>query len=128
MDKEEIMIREWEQRYESYRQYRAQYITVTSFVVPGVVLGIGISRSDGFNLAAQLVVLVTVCMVVICYIAAHIIAFPAIKNLGKCLKKLEKDLGMSDFHTTESLQRSLWVSFAGSIITVIIILLIYFMA
>lgn len=121
MDKT-ILLEEWKERYASYRQYRAQYLTVLSVAVTGWLIGMGLSLKDENDGLSRSIILIFILILTSCIIAAHWIARKEVTRLGERISLLEKNLNMGDFHTTRLLEMSMLVSTIGSIIIFIITL------
>lgn len=103
----EILLKEWEQRYESYRQYRGHYITVLSTALTAGLLLLGYIITGNLEKNSKLVILSLHLAVFLTLIVAHRIARKHIRKLGERLDALELALGMEDFHTTALLESTL---------------------
>lgn len=113
-----IMLHEWEQRYQSYRDYRAQYLTVLSISATAYLLGITLALSLDLTVGLKAIVLSLMVMGLIVLAIAHVIAGIAIGWLGVRLSLLEDALGMRPFDTVGTLRVSLRVSQSAVIITI----------
>ena len=113
-----IMLHEWEQRYQSYRDYRAQYLTVLSISATAYLLGITLALSLDLTVGLKAIVLSLIVMGLIVLAIAHVIAGIAIGRLGVRLSLLEDALGMRPFDTVGTLRVSLRVSQSAVIITI----------
>ena len=114
MDPKEVLLKEWEQRYESYRSYRGQYLNVLSLSLTAWLVAIGYVASNFDRRFACLIILSVVVLVMCALILAHYIARAGIKALGRRLDSLQKELGMAPFPTTRLLERALVVTLVGS--------------
>lgn len=127
MDKEiEIQLREWEQRYESYRAYRSQYLTALSICASGYIIGISLVTGLDIPGTVRTVVFAVMLVGLILLGIAHMIALKATRILGERMAELQHTLGMTPFDSTWLLRSSLRVSLVGTgvltIITLIVVL------
>jgi hypothetical protein len=116
MKEDEKLIREWEQRYKSYRQYRTQHLITTLLATIAVVLGLAFAVSGKVSSDVRVVILSSMCAVIAAYVIARVVAIRTIKALGDRIKWLEDEIGMEEFQTTAQLQKSLPVTLYGGII------------
>lgn len=125
MDKEsEILMREWERRYESYREYRNQYLTVLSICASGYV--VGMSLAAGLNIPAiiRAIIFGVTLLGLILLGIAHFIALKAVDVLGERMSELQAALGMRPFNNVWLLKTALRVSAAGTAVLVILTLVV----
>jgi hypothetical protein len=116
MEQDEKLIREWEQRYKSYRQYRTQHLITTILATAAVVLGLAFAVSEKVSSDARVVILASMCAVLAAYVIARVVAIRAMKALGERIKWLEDEIGMEAFQTIAQLQKSIPVTLYGGIV------------
>ncbi len=116
MEQDEKLIREWEQRYKSYRQYRTQHLITTVLATVAVVLGLAFAVSEKVSSDVRVVILASMCAVIAAYVIARVVAIRAVKALGDRIKWLEDGIGMEKFQTTAQLQKSLSVTLCGGVV------------
>ena len=95
----EILLREWEQRYETYRAYLRQYLYGMGIVLTAYVIGLTLSFSLKIDPTPQLALLGAMLFAVFTLLVIHWRSIQAIDQLGKRIKILEAKLGMDDFDT-----------------------------
>ena len=122
MDDKLIMIEEWKQRYDSYRQYRTNYLTVLSAGTTAALFLLSYVFSARIDRYPKLILLSLVSLISVCLVIAHYIARPNIRRLGDRIELLEKELEMQPFRTTLMLQSALVVSHVYCWLVTIIIL------
>lgn len=119
----ELLLREWEQRYESYRSFRAQYLTILSITASGYIVGLAVALGEKFPTKYRPVVLVGAGLLLIASIAGHVIGISLIRKLGDRIDTLEESLRIRAFRTTRPLEIGLCWSLA--IVAVTLIMTIY---
>ncbi len=115
MDDATRNLEEWKARYESYRQYRAQYLTTCGFVATTIGLGAAYGLAKGTPTPSRLVVFVFLCVTLAAFLVGHAIARRAVQTLGQRLQALEEALGMAPFQSTWLLEKALIVSGVGAV-------------
>ncbi len=122
MDDKLVAIEEWKQRYDSYRHYRTNYLTVLSAGATAALFLLSYVFSAKIEKYPKLILLALVFLISIALIIAHYIARPNIRRLGDRIELLEKHLEMQPFRTTQMLQSALVVSHIFCWLVAIIIL------
>ncbi len=125
MGREEIILKEWEKRYESYLYYRNQYISTINLavIIVGVCLTLAFSNPHNLKILRNVLMILALAVCIFLFIA-HIIAQRFINNLGKRIRALEKELDMKDFETTHLLEKTLPLTKFGSLLAAIVILML----
>lgn len=102
----DILLKQWEQRYESYRSIRGQYLLSISITFTIWVLGISFALrnniSDGYR--PYLLGFFTILMLI--YFAAQLFTRKEVRLLGDRIAVLEKSLGMQEYRTTGMMERA----------------------
>jgi len=112
----DVMLKEWEQRYESYRQYRAQYLHVLGIVGSIWILAASIVADKALDPAVALLLGCGSLLMGGGAVIAHFIAMRAITRLAARLSELEQKLEMQHFDTTRTLRLALWVTAPGVLV------------
>lgn len=127
-DRTQLLLEEWKARYESYRAYRAQYLTTISLAVTGVAVAVGLAFQQNIPIHGRRLSLSLACFVALGLVVAHIFARRTIRDLGERLRALEASLKFEPFRTTwmleTSLVFSLWVSvlvFGGLLLLLLLV-------
>jgi hypothetical protein len=122
---QELRLKEWELRYQSYRSYRGNYLTILSITVSGWVVGVAVALGDTFPDAYRPVVLAGATLILCACVVGHVIGIRAIRSLGQRVDDLEKELGVHTFRTTWPLEAGLRWSLGVVIVLTIITLGIF---
>jgi len=114
MDEEkEILLREWEQRYESYRAYTRSYLTWMSVAVTGYAVGMSLILTLGIAPMLRIALLAMVLFFLTVVLLAHRITLKEFTRLGQRLDNLEGKLGIEIFATAQPLRTAVVTSFWG---------------
>lgn len=128
MKKKEILIREWEKRYDSYIGYRNQYLNTLniSIIVIGVCISIAFG-SDKISFSLTNLLMILAIIVLTGLFIAHVIVASFLKKFSKRISDIEKELGMYSYETIILLKHAVlvtkYVSLAGSISFTILLIL-----
>ncbi len=114
MDDKDLLVKEWEVRYKSYRQYRGQYMAVLSIGLTLWLLTVVYTSIRIANDFHRLIILFILCIIGIVIIMAHYIALSSIKKLGERIEVLESKIGIEPFRTTKLLNIALRILLFGS--------------
>ena len=109
-DEKEILLREWEQRYESYRAYARQYLTGLSITVTGYAVALTILLSVSINPILRIIGLMVVIIALFGMFLGHRIIIPEYIRVGQRMDTLEEKLGIGKFGTVTPLIRVARVS------------------
>ena len=109
-EKSEIIMREWEQRYESYREYRKIYYTLIGLTITGYFLLL--SLAFGFNIGyiAKIIILAFLMFFVTLLVIVNMVGNRGVNQLGERINELEKELGMREFDTVGPLRKALVIT------------------
>ena len=122
------VLEEWKARYESYRAYRAQYLTTLSLAATAWLVGLGFALGKDMVPFGRILLLGLLAGASSALIIAHFLARTAIIRLGRRLRHLESELGFSDFDTVWLLRTALAVtltlSFVGLLASILMLLAI----
>jgi hypothetical protein len=128
MDDKDLLLKEWAVRYQSYHQYRGQYVVVLSIGLTLWVLTVVYTSIRIANSFHKLVILFILCIIGIVIILAHHVALSSIKKLGERIEVLESKVGIEPFRTTRLLDIALRISLSGSWLTEFITIALFFYA
>lgn len=103
----EILLKEWEQRYETYRSFMRLYITSISIVFTIWILGLAFTLRDDVPDRDRPYVLGFLTIMMCIYFAVHLFARKEIRMLGDRIEKLERSLPIEPYRTTRTLERAL---------------------
>lgn len=126
MTETNLPLEEWKQRYASYQQYRAQYLTVLSVTATAWLVALGFATSTNTQRVGRFVILSLMLAVAILSLVAHHIARRAVRQLGERISELERAIGFEPFHTAEPLEAALkWTQLGTSFFIAVTVLLFF---
>lgn len=117
--KDEILLREWEQRYETYRGYCNNYLTVLSISAGAYILAFTWALGKDTSLEARLAIFISLLFLLIGLIRSHQIAIRSIGQLRSRLRTLEKALKMEEYHTADLLEIALHTTYRAAVLAAI---------
>jgi hypothetical protein len=117
--KSELQLREWEQRYESYRAYTRQYLTGMSIAVTGYIIALSLSLGLQIEPFIKIIILSLLDACVFMLLIAHWAVYSGINTIGERLELLEKELGFNTFNTTLPVKR---IVIVGAVVTMLALL------
>ena len=108
----QVLLAEYQQRHESYRSYRRDYLTFLTLGFFSVAAIDTIVVRESANLdepTITIMVMLTLTMQ-LCVVAAHFIGIRVVRRLGHRLDSIEARLGIEPFHTTRPLLMALYTT------------------
>ena len=106
----DVLLAEWKERCESYRQYRTQYLTVHTLAATAYLIGLSIALSGQISMPARLGLLLMLAILIIGLLRAHVIAGQEVENLTARINDLESQLDIVEFDSGFVLRNALRVT------------------
>ncbi len=117
MDTErEILLREWEQRYESYRAYTREYMAGVTIAVTGTAVAMSLALGLNVIHILRVLILILIMVFVSAFLLGHRIVIDGFTRLGNRITTLENKLGMEKFATITPVVRVARAVAIGSIV------------
>lgn len=126
MDRDERLIREWEQRLHQHRTCVMRHLIVSVAVAAGIVVGLVLALDENTAPGTATLILTLLCLVVAAYAVSRLGAVREARALGGRIRCLEDEIEVGGPLTIHRLHRSLYIALTGAVVLLAVIAYILF--